>query len=204
MCSRVLVCLILFQVLGACSKNVSAISGAANEPIPAEGTKVQLSITGYNYTNRPIDQFSVNSNGGGNLHVSSLTSGGGGSVCCISYIVGLKKWRVRVRWQAGACTYNNEIFSNGERGFELFDYFKETEVEVDPSVPARPNNLEVHFYPDGHLEVAVTEDDSPPRLRLPKEREDRSHYGKCPTGQRRAGWGGNENAGLELRNDRHA
>jgi hypothetical protein len=177
--------LLLVPALGACSEREESMKGLqTREPPPAEGTKVQLELTGYNYTNRSIGQFSVNSNGGGNVHVSSPTSGGGGSVCCVTYIVGIKKWRVLVRWQTGACTYNNEVDGNGERSFEVYRYFKESEIDVDPVIPSRPNILEVHFYPDGHLEAAITEESSAPRLRLPKERESKLPYRRCPNDAR--------------------
>jgi hypothetical protein len=35
-----------------------------------------------------------------------------------------------------------------------------------PPIPAKPEYFEVHFYQDGHIEVAVTETDSPPRIVL--------------------------------------
>jgi hypothetical protein len=185
--SKCLMALILVPVLAACSEdgNGKGTGGAKKaEAIPSSGTSVELALTGYNYTNREIGNFSVNSTGGGNVHVSSPTSGGGGSACCVAYTVGAKKWRVLVRWQTDACSYNNEIYSNGERGFEVYHYFKETELDVHPAVADRPQNLEVHFYQDGHLEAAITEEESVPRLKLPKEREDKSPYRKCPNDER--------------------
>ncbi len=64
-------------------------------------------------------------------------------------------------------------------------YFKEVEVQVhvDPKTVERPQYLEVHFYPDGHVEAAVTEHESPPRLILNKDREDNSPYPRCPNGK---------------------
>jgi hypothetical protein len=183
--ARILAALLIVPALGACSEKADVgNNGQQRKSIPAEGALVSLTLTGYNYTNRHIDHFSVNSNGGGNLYVSSPTSGGGGSVCCVSYIVGVKKWRILVNWQTDACTYNNRVFSNGRRGYEIYRYFTETEVDVDPSIPNRPNYLEVHFYPDGHLEAMVTEQSSAPRLSLPREREDKTPYRTCPNDER--------------------
>lgn len=180
------VALIFFiHSLGACSQSLSSESPkGVSEPIPASGTKVALTLVGYNYTNRSIGIFSVNGAGGGNLRVSTPTSGGGGSACCVTYVVGINPLRVFVRWQSDACTYNNEIYSNGERGYEIYRYFKEAEIDVNPSIPARPAYLEVHFYPDGHLEAAITAEDSAPRLKLNKAREDKTPYRKCPNDER--------------------
>lgn len=115
---------------------------------------VSLEINGFNYTDLYIDSFEVNGQGGGNLFVSSPTSGGGGGVCCVSFWPGTKlpvqltiKWtRDRKRW----C---------------------EKEALLTGPVPANPRYLGVHFFPDGHIEAEITENDPEPRLRL--ERADR-------------------------------
>ncbi len=152
------------------------------EKIPS-GTKLSLTLTGYNYTNRYIDTFSVNGQGGGNLFISGPTSGGGGSVCCVGYRSGQRTWTVKVRWQANACTYNEKKYSKDDIQYEIHSYFKEVEVQVDPNVPARPQYLEVHFYPDGHVEAAITEHASPPRLILSEDRKDKTPYPRCPNGK---------------------
>jgi hypothetical protein len=46
-------------------------------------------------------------------------------------------------------------------------------VEVGPPFPADPQNFEVHFYPDGHVEAAVTRWSSAPRIKLPEGRTER-------------------------------
>ncbi|WP_409033040.1 DUF3304 domain-containing protein [Janthinobacterium sp. CG_23.3] len=76
---------------------------------PRIGNTVSLTITGYNYTNRYIDDFYVGSSGGGNLYVSSSNGGGGSSVCCASYVIGATLWKPIVRWQVGGCTYNHVV-----------------------------------------------------------------------------------------------
>jgi hypothetical protein len=183
--TRIFAVLLIAPAFGACSERGAATEKVRKgEPVRPYVTKVELTLTGYNYTNRQIDQFSVNSNGGGNLYVSSPTSGGGGSTCCVTYVVGVPRWKVLVRWQADACTYNNAIESNGDRFYEIYYYFKESEVDVSPSFPDRPKNFEVHFYPDGHVEAAVSEHESAPRLKLRKEREDKTPYKPCPNDKR--------------------
>ncbi|MBC7993448.1 MAG: DUF3304 domain-containing protein [Rhizobacter sp.] len=104
---------------------------------------------GYNYTDTYIDSFEVDGAGGGNLEVSDSAAGGGGHTCCALVTSGLPlgteftiKWtRDRKRW----C---------------------EQTVKLVKPVPIEPRYLEVHFYPDGHIEMDVTQQASPPRLKL--------------------------------------
>ncbi len=111
--------------------------------------RAALTINGFNYTDLYIDSFEVNGQGGGNLFVSSPTSGGGGSVCCVVLNPGTRlpvpltiKWtRDQKRW----C---------------------EKEVLLTGPVPANPGHLGVHFFPDGRIEVEVTENYPELRLRL--------------------------------------
>lgn len=144
---------------------------------------IELGITAYNYTNRSISQFSVNGAGGGNVHVSGPNGGGGGTVCCAAFAKGTTNVKVTVRWQTGSCTYNHRT-SGGESFADRHSFFKEEEIPVDPNIPANPNYLEVHFYPDGHVEAAITETASRPRLILSKDREDRSRSKSCPGGKK--------------------
>jgi hypothetical protein len=84
---------------------VMASSTAKGLQAVRDGERVNLTITGFNYTSRYIDEFSVNGQGGGNLYVSGPTSGGGGSICCVSYVKGAAAPRIIVRWQSGGCMY---------------------------------------------------------------------------------------------------
>jgi hypothetical protein len=71
--------------LAACNESKTG-AGPSEQPARAEDTsvitrRVSLEINGFNYTDLYIDSFEVNGQGGGNLFVSSPTSGGGGGVC---------------------------------------------------------------------------------------------------------------------------
>ncbi|PWF49292.1 DUF3304 domain-containing protein [Massilia glaciei] len=157
------------------------IDAAGSEMSAAKpmGTQISLTLTGYNYTNRYIDQFSVDGQGGGNLYVSGPLGGGGGSVCCVPYIIGAGAWKTMIRWQVGGCRFDEIIDSGGQTLFQVHPVFKEIEVHINPSIPDNPRYFEVHFFPDGHAEAAITEYSSPPRLILSKDREDRSPYRQC-------------------------
>lgn len=148
------------------------------------GTEVSLTFTGYNYTDRYIDDFSVNSISGGNLFVSNSINGGGGSTCCIGYITGVKKWKIPIRFHIGSCTYDTQHDLTGKLFSRTHNFYKSVEVTVDPNIPARPYFFEVHIYPDNHIEAVVTESTSPARLSLSRNREDKSPYKQCPNDKR--------------------
>jgi hypothetical protein len=147
------------------------------------GTRIELALTGYNYTNRYIDQFDVDGQGGGNIGVSGPNTAGNGSACCVSYRSGAKARKVKIRWQRDACTYNERI-SGGETFNDIYLFFKEVEVQVDADIPDNPRYFEVHIYPDGHAEAAITEHESRARLALNKDREDNTHFPRCPDGKK--------------------
>lgn len=137
-----------------------------------------LTINGYNYTSRYIDQFSVDGQGGGNMDVSSPTSGGGGGVCCIGWTEGTSlPQTVTVRWAASGCL-EKVTNSDGESRDVVVNTFKEQEATLAGPVPENPGYFEVHFYPDGHIEVAIAERMSDPRLKLDESRRIKG-YPRC-------------------------
>lgn len=148
-------------------------------PVPP-GTRLSLALVGYNYTSRYIDTFSANGQGGGNLYVSSPTSGGGGTVCCVPYVQGRPAGEVTVRWQSGGCMFRVPGGLADGSTHLVHEFFREIKVKVDPRIPSRPKNFEVHFYPDGHVEAAITGEYSSPRLVYSKSREDISDFPRCP------------------------
>lgn len=127
--------------LAACNEPSSRTSGV-NRP-------AALEINGFNYTDLPIDHFSVNGQGGGNINVSTLTSGGGGNVCCVSFSPGSTlPLRIKVEW-----TRDRERWC-------------EQEVLIYDPIPASPMHLGVHFFPDGHIEAEITENFPELKLQL--------------------------------------
>jgi len=143
-----------------------------------------LAIVGYNYTSRYIDQFSVNGAGGGNIYVSSPTSGGGGSVCCSTFFPDAPNLKMKVRWQSGACRYISFVSKEGEKTWSHHLFFKEREVTPIIETVAEPAFMEVHIYPDDHVEAVVTSAMSAPRVKLQEDRDLDPEYPRCPNDQK--------------------
>lgn len=128
-----------------------------------EGPKAEpkmLGITGYNYTGRYIDGFSVNGQGGGNVLISEGESGGGGTTCCIVWQPGtVLPVTMRVEWTYGieGDLQTGEVFRQPEN--------HSVEVEFKGPIPAKPTVLAVHFYPDNKVQVEVAEDYPEPRIK---------------------------------------
>ena len=181
--------------LSACareSSDASKPSTATSDksgPVQARGEPVGLLIQGYNYTDDYINSFTVNGAGGGNLLVSGPESGGGKSVCCFSYQPGEPlPIKLRVRWTATYCLYS-ETSPYGRTSEHRQGVWKESEAFVTEPPSGKPRALEVHFYKDGHVEAAITEGNSPPRLKLPRNENYYRpgvihHYEQCTDEQR--------------------
>ena len=129
-----------------------AAPSTATQRSAEEFRAYNLTIYGYNYSDSGISSFEVNGQGGGNLTVSTATSPGGSSVCCVSiYAPLLAPQPVTIKWSRDTETWCSQV------------------ATLKPPLPARPKYFEVHFYPDGQIEVAVTEEASKPRLRLERD-----------------------------------
>lgn len=151
------------------------------------GDKITLDLIGYNYTNHHIEDYNIDGQNGGIVRVSSPTSGGSGSVCCISlYSDESGVLFVRVRWQTDGCSYFEVDPMNGNRE-ELHHYtYREKYVKVARSIGVRANHLETHFFPDGSVQVHITEDMSLPRFRLSEDRAESLKFPPCKNGEKPA------------------
>lgn len=156
--ARLAFCVALLAAIGGCdvqspARTAHTVPSAASASPAAEASTTvkahNLTIYGYNYTDTGIGSFEVNGQGGGNLQVSEPTAGGGKSTCCATVFSPYQQpKKVKIKWTRDLETWC------------------EQEVVLYPPLPAKPEYFEVHFYRDGHIELAVTEVDSPPRLRL--------------------------------------
>ena len=109
-----------------------------------------LLLVAYNYTDLYIDNFAVNGAGGGNARVSSKDHTYGGGACCAPIPESTPlPLAVEVSWKR-----------DGD-----VPYCKQR-VLLNGPVPPEPGAFEVHFYPDGTIQVAITSRPSEPRLKL--------------------------------------
>ena len=135
-----LACLLGLLLLGACS---------------SQDTR-SVTLVGYNYTERPIYTFSVNGGGGSNIFVG----GGGASFsCCTDITVGQP---VEIKW----------LYDTTEKQYlaGLREEKRSTTVIVPPPTVPEAEYLEVHFYPDHHVELALVK--FPGDRRIPYEEKD--------------------------------
>jgi hypothetical protein len=132
----------LMASLGACD-------GMRGKEMTKDGTDARMvTVYGYNYTDLYIDGFSVDGQGGSNLAVSTPTAGGSKHVCCVMVRPNQKFVNpVTIRW-----TRDRKQWC-------------ELDVKLNEPAPANPEYFEVHFYQDGHVEAAVTEKASEPRVK---------------------------------------
>lgn len=144
-----------------------------------EFREFSLTIYGYNYTDSELGSFEVNGRGGGNLEVSTPTAGGSKSTCCAAMFTPLPKdKKMTIKWNRDG------------------DTWCEQDVPFSGPVPSNAEYMEVHFYRDGHIELAVTPVNSPPRLKLDRLHGNSRHadpsmnvnndskYSRCKLGYR--------------------
>lgn len=174
-------------VIGASLLYIGLFDGrvaVARSPISAKAT-MTLDLIGYNYTDHHIEDYFIDTQNGGIITISSPTSGGSGAVCCINLSPGESgAIFVLVRWQIAGCTYTETDPITGKTE-ELHHYlYKEEYVKATRPAGAKPNYLEAHFYPNGSVQVQITEEMSLPRLKLSEDRVKNLKFPKCSNEQR--------------------
>lgn len=133
-------------------------SGSAPAATASEFQDHTLTLHGYNYTDLGIGSYEVNGQGGGNVEVSDASGGGSKSACCVSvYTPMIEPQPITIKWNPTG------------------DKWCEQTVMLTSPLPAKPEYFEVHFYQDGHIEVAVTDNYSPPRLQLTRKHGNSRH-----------------------------
>jgi hypothetical protein len=128
-----------------------------------DNNAIALGIVGYNYTDRAIASFSVNGSGGGNIYLSSPDGGGGKTVCCVSVRATTQlPITMEIKW-----TWDR-VEDDGGKVLRQ-EESRTTKAVLKGPIPANPTQFEVHFYPDGHVELAISNIYSPPRLKLERK-----------------------------------
>jgi hypothetical protein len=141
-------------VLSACGQLAAQGASTAETQVMAQplGKPVGLAINGFNYTDVAIDLFSVAHQGGGNILVSTPTSGGGGTACCVTWRAGTKLPRpIHVEWMR---------YANKKQRW------CQKTVMLSGPVPENPTAIGVHFMPDGDIQIELTEGEADPKLKL--------------------------------------
>jgi len=116
-----------------------------------------LGITGYNYTDRYIDTFSVNGQGGTNM---GAQTNGSGEACCIVWRPGTTlPVTMVVEWTYGEDQdlRTGQIYKPRET--------RRAEVELTGPVPEHPTVFVAHFYPNNTVQVEVAADYPEPRIK---------------------------------------
>jgi hypothetical protein len=141
--------LLVLPLLGGCADNKTRLLG----------------IVGYNYTDRYIDSFEVGGQGGGNVLLSDGDSGGGSTSCCIGFNPRTPlPLKMKVRWTFG---YKRDAQGN----IIVPNETREATAELRGPVPDDPHVLEVHFMPDGTVQLRITYDQSPPMLVIDRSKK---------------------------------
>ncbi|TKS52987.1 DUF3304 domain-containing protein [Luteimonas yindakuii] len=137
-----------------------------NDPL-ADGVQHGLGIHGYNYTDQPIESFSVDGTWGGGVRVSTPTAGGGNTTCCVPVPnPRLLPQTYTVRWIAQMC--RERVRGDGQWITQYRSGWREKQVPYTGPLPARPLAFEVHFYPNDEIRIEITDDIvTPPRVILP-------------------------------------
>ena len=110
-----------------------------------DGLRREVSLMGYNYTDRPIHSFSVNGAWGANAFAGSR-EGGGKPTCCTTVTIGET---VKINYQLSTTR------TQYEAGLRLED-FTTTAVVPPPQTPTS-DFLTAHFYQDGRVELILME-----------------------------------------------
>ena len=115
-----------------------------------------LGVTGYNYTDRYIDSFSVGPVSGGNIYVSDMESTGNGQACCLEWTEGTElPIEYTVHW-----TRDGDVWCR-------------VDVVVTGPIPQDPTIFAVHFYQDGRVQAEIASVE--PEARVKMGRFDENH-----------------------------
>jgi hypothetical protein len=142
--------------LAACKPGGETSTEDNNPPLLThQNGEHMLGVTGYNYTDQSISDFSISGVGSSPM----APWGNAGSACCVVWRDGTPlPTRVKVRWDYDLCVYTTEPDPLYGYRADVGKYFyKEKWVEIKGPVPKRPDTITAHIYQDGNVEVSITE-----------------------------------------------
>ncbi len=155
---RSLAAVTMIVLMAGCADLAEPGPSFHNVPVAPSGQPRGLAINGFNYTDLYIASFEVNHQGGGNIFVSTPTSGGGGTTCCVTWQPGTTLPKpIKVRWSRDRKRWCEKT------------------VMLTAPVPANPTAIGVHFMPDGDVQLELSEGYPKPKLRLESFDASRRH-----------------------------
>lgn len=167
-------CLLVLLAICHAEQSKAAMGGERRDEY------TMLGLVGYNYTDRHISAYSIDGVDGGHINLSSPTSGGSGISCCVKFSrKNSGPLRVKIRWQVGGCTYSVKDEETGRSDKVRYYYYKEAVVEVQRIYETEPAYIEAHFFPNGSVQVRLTDHGSNPLLALSERRRDKSYFPQC-------------------------
>jgi hypothetical protein len=114
---------------------------------------------GYDYTDRALLGFSVNGMSGGNVLLSTSIAGGGKYAFCVRLDPTIQApFDIDVGYIREALVEypSDRVIEPADRDIVR------AHVRVTGPVPEKPAYLEVHFFPDGHVEASLSGKDGWP------------------------------------------
>lgn len=123
-----------------------------------------LALTAFNYTDKTINQYGVVGGGGGSM--SPGESGGvysGGA--SIPKDIPWDLLEFKVRWTAWGCM--QRVTNSYGEAREVPRYvYKAKVVKLSEPLPAEPDYLALHFYPDERIDAVIADRMPDPRIEV--------------------------------------
>ncbi|MFA5985007.1 MAG: DUF3304 domain-containing protein [Methylococcaceae bacterium] len=122
-----------------------------------------MSVSAFNYTDRPIYNFSIGDSGGFNM--SAHSTGGGGLVCCLNLERGQKE--VKVEWEVShSLAQTLAVNPNFKLGYGKplpRDHWEKT-IAIPENLDLMTDYVGVHFLKNGNVKLTFTANKFPDPL----------------------------------------
>lgn len=146
----------LFLTLAACQAGPSSTNSEDDMSLVSRG----VTITSYNYTDRALNDITVDGAWSGGADAFSMSGSAAGLMAPEDRT---KQHSVTVRWDVGS-QYDLATNSYPEAAPPMEPH--EATVPIEFPYPEHIEYLTLHFYPDGHVEAEFS--DGTPERRIPQ------------------------------------
>ncbi len=99
-------------------------------------------VVGFNYTDRSIAFFTIDGFGAGGVNAHE-SSGGGGTVCCMSVPRNGKMWHIKIAYELTQEQYKKDLPND----------VYETDIPAPSLLNKHDGYIEFHFLPDRRIEA---------------------------------------------------